>query len=703
MRDRMRYPAKPEKDIKTNVFIGQDVEVDMFDYTAYVCMNVISGMQLGNRMLLMVFPGPTRTRRGYCLLIVVVTDSVTQCTSFLIVYIIAMFSFTGDLVRAMRKEGWNGSDDGEERNLQWTFAGALFYSIIVITTIGYGHIAPKTTLGKVATIFYAIVGIPLMLLCLSNIGDIMAHSFRFLYWKVCCYACTRPRKPPEFSRRTKSIRGRMPARSLSARPASFRRHIRTSTRSADYALGGTDGMNGRAAHSDTECGYYDEMERDYQMRGLRPPRQHMTRASQWSRHMDTPSSGRRHQSRLAEHSRSNQNLRYSGGSQNLRYSGGAPDSPRARGDYNKQKHHRSPSRARTVEADYPLSPSNQIHRDPLDDDGLPPTTPPVLLSLTDYPLSPSNQIHRDPLDDDGLPPTTPPVLYNKYALDRDESQRVNSLQAQQYRNRMRRGKSAIPEGSKREHDLEMGRTLPSRHDEMGRRSLPPSRYEDTGRRSMPPRYDDMNRRSMPPRYDDMGRRSMPPTRYNVEMGRRSMPPSRQHLAVDMSPPISHWARTRQKDHPPPPIEFDYYPQDFDFFTEYYDTKGVGNAEQIKPVPIWLCVFLVISYIIGGAFLFSHWEPWGFPDSAYFCFITLTTIGFGDFVPAQKVQVTKSTDVQTAEETAELRIALCSLYLLFGIALLAMSFNLVQEEVISNVKAIAKHLGIIKSSYDNEDD
>ncbi|KAI5696078.1 hypothetical protein M8J75_007815 [Diaphorina citri] len=45
-------------------------------------------------------------------------------------------NFEGDLVRAMRKEGWNGSDDGEERNLQWTFAGALFYSIIVITTIG---------------------------------------------------------------------------------------------------------------------------------------------------------------------------------------------------------------------------------------------------------------------------------------------------------------------------------------------------------------------------------------------------------------------------------------------------------------------------------------------------------------------------------------------------------------------------------------
>jgi potassium channel subfamily K member 18 len=36
---------------------------------------------------------------------------------------------------------------------------------------GYGNIAPSTDWGKIATIFYAIFGMPLFLLYLSNIGN----------------------------------------------------------------------------------------------------------------------------------------------------------------------------------------------------------------------------------------------------------------------------------------------------------------------------------------------------------------------------------------------------------------------------------------------------------------------------------------------------------------------------------------------------
>lgn len=74
-----------------------------------------------------------------------------------------------------------------------------------------------------------------------------------------------------------------------------------------------------------------------------------------------------------------------------------------------------------------------------------------------------------------------------------------------------------------------------------------------------------------------------------------------------------------------PVHRQTFVDDFDSDYDYY-----GNDDQdrqpLKPVPIWLCVFLVVSYIFGGAFLFSAWEHWPFLDSAYFCFITLTTIG-----------------------------------------------------------------------------
>lgn len=127
--------------------------------------------------------------------------------------------------------------------------------------------------------------------------------------------------------------------------------------------------------------------------------------------------------------------------------------------------------------------------------------------------------------------------------------------------------------------------------------------------------------------------------------------------------------------------------------EYYESDyGDHDRIRTKPVPIWLCVFLVVSYIFAGAILFHHWEGWGYLDAAYFCFITLTTIGFGDLVPSKRV-----------ETDSEINIALCSLYLLFGIALLAMSFNLVQEEVIANVKSVAKTLGIIKKEEDEMSD
>ncbi len=133
-------------------------------------------------------------------------------------------------------------------------------------------------------------------------------------------------------------------------------------------------------------------------------------------------------------------------------------------------------------------------------------------------------------------------------------------------------------------------------------------------------------------------------------------------------------------------------EDSDYSTE--GTESDTEIDRIPNVPITLCIALVVSYVCGGGFLFQFLEKWSFLDSSYFCFVTLTTIGFGDLVPEAKF----------SREDAQTILGICALYLLFGMALLAMSFNLVKEEVTKQISFIGKRIGILtKDESDYESD
>ena len=118
------------------------------------------------------------------------------------------------------------------------------------------------------------------------------------------------------------------------------------------------------------------------------------------------------------------------------------------------------------------------------------------------------------------------------------------------------------------------------------------------------------------------------------------------------------------------------------------------------VPISLSLAVMVSYICGGALLFGQWEGWGFLDGSYFCFITLSTIGFGDIVPGDALSADNaghdgSGDIDGVLGVVNTKFVLCSMYILIGMAVIAMCFNLMQQKVVQGVRSMGRKIGIIK--------
>ncbi|XP_071644715.1 LOW QUALITY PROTEIN: potassium channel subfamily K member 15-like [Temnothorax longispinosus] len=88
-----------------------------------------------------------------------------------------------------------------------------------------------------------------------------------------------------------------------------------------------------------------------------------------------------------------------------------------------------------------------------------------------------------------------------------------------------------------------------------------------------------------------------------------------------------------------------------------------NATGRRSLGACAAIVLLFLYLACGAGMFMLWEDdWDFFDGFYFCFVTMTTIGFGDLVP-KKPKYT----------------LLCTLYILVGLALTSTIIELVRRQ------------------------
>lgn len=109
-----------------------------------------------------------------------------------------------------------------------------------------------------------------------------------------------------------------------------------------------------------------------------------------------------------------------------------------------------------------------------------------------------------------------------------------------------------------------------------------------------------------------------------------------------------------------------------------DTVDDLQCEETQ-VPIIVIVSILTIYICIGTAIFSIWENWSFIDAGYFCFITLSTIGFADLVPRKTFH------------GPDLQLFACCTYLIVGLILVTMSFTLLESQLMWRCKRMAMRL------------
>lgn len=125
-----------------------------------------------------------------------------------------------------------------------------------------------------------------------------------------------------------------------------------------------------------------------------------------------------------------------------------------------------------------------------------------------------------------------------------------------------------------------------------------------------------------------------------------------------------------------------------------DDEEEGNNVR---VPFVIIIGTFIGYMIGGGFLFKMLEDWDFVVGIYFTYVSLSSVGFGDYSPGT-AHMSEGDKVRASRN-----LLFGTTFIVIGMSILGMCMSLMSDGLVENITAICVKIGIIKPDDKEEED